>query len=167
MDAVLAVYPDARFVMTHRDPLQTLASIAKMTVKLRPSRSGRPADPHRVGSQMLVFVRRHTDRILSFCRSPAGARVTHVDYYRLVDDPVVVMQEVHAALGLDTPDTVRAAVADWQRRNPKGARGENFYALDNFGLNANEVAVRFNDYMRHFDIPREAAGLTRRAVVSQ
>jgi LPS sulfotransferase NodH len=42
--------------------------------------------------------------------------VTHVDYYRLVDNPAAVMSDVHAALGIDTPAAVHAAVADYMRR---------------------------------------------------
>jgi Sulfotransferase family len=158
MDAILQVYPDARFVMTHRDPVQTLASISKMTLTLRGTRYEK-VDPKRVGRQMLDFVRHHIDRIMAFCKSPAGRRVTHVDYYRVVADPAAVMADVHAALGIDSPEEVRAAVADWRRRNPQGARGSNPYTLEQFGLHPDEVAERYSDYMRHFDIPREQEGL--------
>jgi hypothetical protein len=163
MDAILAVHPDARFVMTHRDPVQTLASICKLTHGLRGIRYDAPIDPQRVGQQMLRFIRHHIDRILAFARTPAGARVIHVDYYRAIDNPAAVMREVHAALGLDTPAEVQAAVADWHHRNPKGARGSNPYALATYGLDADAVAAQFADYLQHFDIPREQAGLGRRS----
>jgi hypothetical protein len=110
---------------------------------------------------MFDFVRRHIDRIMGFCKSPQGSRVTHVDYYRVVDDPAAVMSEVHAALGIASPEEVSAAVADWRHRNPKGARGSNPYTLEQFGLDPDEVAEQYGDYMRHFDIPREQDGLRR------
>jgi hypothetical protein len=147
--------------MTHRDPVQTLASIAKMSFTLRGVRYDSPIDPKVVGRQMLDFVRRHIDRIMAFCKSPAGSRVTHVDYYRAIDNPSAVMAEVHTALGIDSPTTVREAVADWHRNNPKGARGSNPYALETYGLVADAIAEQFGDYMRHFDIPREHEGLKR------
>ena len=50
-----AVHPQARFAMTHRDPLQVLASIAKMTLTLRRTRYD-AADPLRVGQQGAVGV---------------------------------------------------------------------------------------------------------------
>jgi hypothetical protein len=161
MDAILAVHPTARFVMTHRDPVQTLASIAKMTLTLRSTRYDQPVDAGRVGRQMLGFVRRHIDRIMAFCSSPAASRVTHVDYYRVVDDPASVMSEVHAGLGMETPAEVGAAVAAWRLHNPRGARGANPYTLEQFGLDPDAVAEQFQDYMRHFDIPRERDGLAR------
>ncbi len=159
MDAILAVYPDARFVMTHRDPVQTLASIAMMSFKLREVRSDAAIDPHQVGQNMLHFVQRHIDRIMDFTAGSYADRVTHVDYYRLLDDPTAVMREVHHALGIDSPVSVQDAVSDWHRRNPKGARGANPYSLEQFGLRADAVAEQFGDYMRRFSIPREAEGL--------
>jgi hypothetical protein len=161
MDAILKVYPDARFVMTHRDPVQTLASISRMSLKLRETRYDAPIDPHEVGRQMLHFVQRHIDRIMAFTGGPDADRVTHVDYYRLLDDPAKAMLEVHAGLGITSPDAVRAAVADWHANNPKNARGANDYSLEQFGLDADAVAEQFGDYMRRFDIPRERIGLAR------
>jgi hypothetical protein len=161
MDNILEVYPDARFVMTHRDPVQTLASISKMSFTLRGTRYDSPVDAHRVGQQMLDFVQRHIDRIMAFCQSPAVKCVTHVDYYRAVDNPSLVMQEVHSALGIDSPPAIRNAVAEWHQNNPKNARGANTYKLEQYGLNTDAVAEQFSDYMRHFDIPREQEGLKR------
>jgi hypothetical protein len=89
--------------------------------------------------------------------------VTHVDYYRLIDDPALVMSEVHAGLGIDTPREVLEAVIDWHRRNPKGSRGSNPYALETFGLDGDAVAEQFSDYRRRFDVPREQEGLGRTA----
>lgn len=163
MDSILKTYPDARFVMTHRDPVQTLASISKMSLKLREGRYDTPVDPHDVGRLMLHFVSRHIDRIMEFCTGPDAARVTHVDYYRLLADPAAAMRDVHAGLGIESPDAMRAAVAVWRAQNPKNARGVNNYALEQFGLDADEVAGQFGDYMRHFDIPREREGLARAA----
>ena len=159
MDAILKVHSDARFVMTHRDPLQTLASIARMTLALRTARYDDPVDPLRVGRQMLDFVGRHVDRIMAFCTGPDGGRVTHVDYYRLVADPAGLLPEVHAGIGIDTPDDVREAITDWRRANPKNKRGANDYALDQFGIAAGEARERFAAYIRHFAIPSEAEGI--------
>ncbi|WP_159981332.1 MULTISPECIES: sulfotransferase [unclassified Novosphingobium] len=164
LEALERTYPGARFVMTHRDPVQLLASISKMTLALRSARYAQPVDPHKVGRQMTLFVRRHIDRILAHARSAAGERVTHVDYYRLQADAAGVIGEVHERLGLDTPDRVGSAIASWHRDNPKNARGANDYALEQFGIDAGEVTDLFSDYISHFDIPSEREGLARAGV---
>lgn len=161
MDAILGVYPDARMVMTHRDPVQTLASICKMTAGLRGMRSAGLVNPHEVGRDMLHFIARHIERIMAFDAGPDGERVVHVDYYALVADPVREMRAIHRALGIETPTAVAEAVAAWQAANPKNARGRNEYALAQYGLDDAAVAERFAPYMRRFAIPREREGLSR------
>jgi hypothetical protein len=163
MDAILEVYPDARFVMTHRDPVQAVASIAKMTLNLRGIRAEHPADPAEVGRGMRHFVQRHVDRIMAFDRSGHGGRVVHVDYYALVADPVGEMCKIHQGLGIDTPDDIALAVDAWRRDNPKNARGRNDYTLEQWGLVDGALAEQFGDYMRRFAIPRESEGLARMA----
>jgi hypothetical protein len=160
MAQILQVYPEARFVMTHRDPAQTLASICKMTANLRASR-GAAVDPADVGRDMLHFIRRHIDRIMEFDCGPNGARVVHVDYYALIADPVKEMRRIHAGIGIETPDEVAETVGAWHRANPKNARGRNDYALAQYGLDLAEVEGRFSDYTRRFAIPGEQKGLAR------
>jgi hypothetical protein len=164
MNEILEVYPDAHFVMTHRDPIQTLASISKMTFNLRGLRCGKPVDPTQVGSDMMHFVQRHIDRIMQFDRSEQSGRVVHVDYYALVDDPVAALRQIHSGSGVDSPDEVVEAVAKWRRTNPKNARGRNDYTLEQWGLQADAAVERFGDYMLRFNIPREQEGLARVAV---
>src|SRR5262249_51195220 len=161
MNEILEVYPDARFVMTHRDPVQTLASISKMSLNLRGARMGAITDPFEVGHDMLHFIQRHIDRIMAFDAGPHGERVVHVDYYALVEDPVREMRALHRGIGIDTPHEVAQKVDDWRAANPKNARGRNDYTLAQYGLDDGAVAEKFSAYIQRFNIPRESEGLAR------
>jgi len=161
MNEILEVYPDARFVMTHRDPVQTLASICKMTFNLRAVRTENAVDPHEVGRHMRHFIQRHIDRIMAFDQGEHGSRVVHVDYYSLIDDPVKEMRRIHAGIGIDTPDEIAESVGAWHRDNPKNARGRNDYTIEQWGLDGDAIAEQYGDYMRRFAIPREQEGLAR------
>jgi hypothetical protein len=161
MNEILEVYPDARFVMTHRDPAQVVASIAKMTWNLRSMCAAEPVDMHEVGRDMLHFIQRHIDQIMAFDAGPHGERVIHVDYYALVADPVREMRAIHAGLGTDTPEDVAGSVGDWHASNPKNARGKNDYSLSQYGLDVDAVREQFAPYSERFGIPTEAEGLAR------
>jgi hypothetical protein len=161
LDSILKVYPDARFVMTHRDPVQTLASISKMTASLRGLCAADPVDPFQVGRDMLHFIQRHINRIMAFDAGLYGRRVVHVDYYALLEDPVREMRAIHRSIGIDTPTEVAEAVAAWHAKNPKNARGRNDYALAEYGLDDAAIAGQFANYTRRFAISREHEGLAR------
>lgn len=158
---ILKVYPDVRMVMTHRDPLQTTASIAKMSYTLRSARADAPVDKKAVGNDMKNFIRQHIDRIMATARGPHADRIAHVDYYALVDNPAEVMLQVHQQLDIDSPDEVLQAVKTWHDHNPKNARGDNPYNFEQFGLDEAELTELFREYMQHFNIPREQEGLAR------
>ena len=104
---------------------------------------------------------RHIDRIMAYEDLPGAERIVHVDYYSLAADPVNEMRNIHQRLGIGTPDDVANAVGDWYSNNPKNARGRNDYALEEYGLNEEEVAEQFAAYRERYNIPREAEGLAR------
>lgn len=161
MNEILQVYPDARFAMTHRDPAQVVGSICKMTWNLRSMRAAGPIDRREVGADMLPFIQRHIDRIMTFDQGPNRDRIVHADYYALVADPVAEMRRIHTGLGIDTPDEVAKAVGDWHAANPKNARGKNEYSLAQYGLDADAVRGQFAPYIERFAIPTETEGLAR------
>ena len=155
MDAIMKVHPDARFVMTHRDPVQIVGSISRLTLSLRQLKAKEPLDAHRIGAQMFDFISRHIGRIMDFTDGPHAARIVHVSYDRLVAEPARAVQQIHAALGLDTPVPLLDKMTAWHRRNPRGARGANPYSLEAFGLDEQAVRDRFAAYIERFAIPRE------------
>jgi len=159
LDAIATVHPEARFVVTHRDPVQALASNCSLTKMLREGTSPY-ADPDHIGRDMLELVRQHVDRLVAFDveqEKLGSGRLVHVDYYRLVDDPASVMPEVFEAVDLEWTPDVDQRVRTWREENPQGKRGKHEYRLEEYGLNRDAVADAFADYTERFDIPSEDA----------
>ncbi len=157
LEAIAAVYPDSRFVVTHRDPVQALASNCSLAQLLRSGNSP-DADPKQTGRDMLELVRQHVDRLVAFdiTQSEEGrSRLVHVDYYQLVDAPETVMPAVFEAIALEWTPTIEERIRTWRAANPKGQRGTHEYTLDDYGLDRDMVAEAFSDYTQRFDIPAE------------
>ncbi len=160
LNEIAAVHPDASFVVTHRDPVQALASNCSLTQMLRTGTSPH-ADPNKIGRDMLELVRQHVDRLVAFDIEQerlGSSRLVHVDYYQLVDAPESVMPGVFEGIGLEWTDEVDARVRTWREENPKNKRGAHDYRLEDFGLTRGQVAEAFAPYIERFDIPSEAAG---------
>jgi hypothetical protein len=157
LDAIAEVHPDAKFVVTHRDPVQALASNCSLTHMLRVG-SSPSADPEHIGRDMLELVRQHVDRLVAFdvAQSAAGSSsIVHVDYYELVEAPHEVMPKVFEGIGLEWTPTVEERIRAWRDDNPKGKRGKHEYDLSDYGLDRDTVADAFADYIERFDIPSE------------
>ena len=157
LDAIAAVHPEAKFVVTHRDPVQALASNCSLTHMLRAGTSPH-ADPEQIGRDMLELVRQHVDRLVEFDEEQerlGTSRLVHVDYYQLVDDPAAVMPAVFEAVDLAWTPDVDERVRTWREENPKGKRGTHEYDLTDYGLERDTVAEAFAAYTARFDIPSE------------
>jgi hypothetical protein len=157
LDAIADVYPDACFVVTHRDPVQALASNCSLARMLRTGTSPN-ANPKKIGQDMLNLVREHVDGLVSFdiAQSRAGrSSLVHVDYYRLVDAPDVVMPTVFESIGLAWTPAVEERIRIWRNENPQGKRGTHEYSLDDYGLDRDTVGEAFAAYVERFDIPSE------------
>ena len=59
------------------------------------------------------------------------------------------------ALGLELTPAVLAAIGDWRRENPPGKHGTHEYQLEDYGLDAREVAEEYAFYTDRFDVPAE------------
>ena len=113
-------------------------------------------DRREIGRQMKDMILRYIERLVAFDRRHEGqGRLVHVDYRRVVDEPDVVMTEVFAALGLEMTPVVRESIAQWRRENPPGKRGVHEYTLEEYGLDASEVAEEYGFYTDRFSIPAE------------
>jgi hypothetical protein len=159
LDSIAEVHPEAKFVVTHRDPVQALASNCSLTNMLRAGTSPY-ADPQHIGRDMLELVRQHVDRLVAFDveQEQLGTdRLVHVDYYHLVDDPAAVMPAVFEAVDLEWTPEVDERVRTWREENPKGKRGAHEYDLSDYGLTRDAVSEAFAPYIERFDIPSELA----------
>lgn len=152
---IRAVYPDAVCVVTHRDPVRTLASLCALTEQYRAARYD-TSDRLALGREMLGFVRAHIDRFMAYRDGAGDDGLIDVDYYRLVADPVSTVADIYRRTGTEMPDSVRSRLAYWTGANPKGRRGRHEYRLADYGLEAGEVSAVFADYRRRFGVKLES-----------
>jgi hypothetical protein len=154
---IRAVYPDAVCVVTHRDPVRTLASLCALTEQYRAARYD-TNDRLALGREILEFVRAHIDRFMAY-RDGAGddGHLVDIDYYRLVADPVATVADIYERTGMVMPGTVRDRLAHWTDANPKGHRGRHEYQLTDYGLDAAELDTVFADYRRRFGVRSEGS----------
>jgi hypothetical protein len=154
LDALLAVYPDAQLIVTHRDPLEVVPSAASLSVTSRPDSLTRARDREGVrryyGRLWLEELGLMTDRLLAFRERQPGAAVHDVAYRDLVCDPLGVVRAAYARFGETLSGEAEAAMAAHLAASPKGRHGRHDYDLADFGLAPEEVRERFQRYTERF-----------------
>jgi hypothetical protein len=145
LDAVLAVYPDARFVMTHRDPAQVLGSVCSL-IHTMYEMTGKPPDPERIGAAELASWSEAMRRLLAVRARTPEARFADVHFHELAADPLATLAGAYEKLGLAFTPGAERRFAAYVRANPRGRHGEHRYRLEDWGLDRAAVHAAFRPY---------------------
>lgn len=155
LDALLAAYPDAKIVQTHRDPLRVLASMASHATVLRRAFSDQ-ADPKRIAAD---WSRRWSDALTSFLavrdRNDDG-RFLDIAYEDIESQPLAVVERIYRFLDWPLSEEARRAMQRFLDANPKNKHGVHRYSLAEYGLSSEDERVRYADYCKRFDIAVQA-----------
>jgi hypothetical protein len=155
LDAIRAVYPDARLVFVHRDPVKVLLSVAKLTEVLRRPFSRR-LDPAEIGREESLRWLDGTRRMVEV-GDDAGLPepVCHVHYLDLVSDPVSTVDQVYGHFGLHLPPAAMRGMERYVASQPNGGYGRHTYRFEDHGLDAEAERKKFRTYMLRFGVSPE------------
>jgi len=152
LDAILEIYPDARFVVVHRDPVAVLGSVANLTAVLRKPFLNN-IDPAEIGAQVASRWIEGANRLLKFDARPDvdGTRKFHVHYDELTGAPLQTVAKLYAQFGLELSAAARAAMADTVAARPRGGYGRHApYALEAFKMSAQALQAPFAPYVGRY-----------------
>lgn len=155
LEAFSAAYPEARFVMTHRDPVKSVPSWASIVSSILPEAEG-ARDLHRLGREAANHLRIGVEQAIAARARLGEDRFLDVHHRQLIRDPMGQVRRVYAFLDLELTPDVEKAIGDWQVVNRSGAHGAHRYTPEEFGLTAAQLRSDFEFYVSHFDVEREA-----------
>jgi hypothetical protein len=161
--AIRTVYPDARLVFVHRDPIKVLLSVARLTEVLRRPFTRR-LDRATIGRDESARWLDGTRRMIEV-GDDAGLSepVCHVHHMDLITDPVSTVESVYQHFGLAVPTTVPEAIARYIAARPNGGYGPHEYRFADLGLDEATEREKFRPYTLRFGISTEAAPPNRLA----
>jgi len=145
LSGLLAVWPDVKLVMTHRDVGEVLPSYCSMCASL----SVNSSTTYRKELQGAHWTRRFRDGLDRLervrARLPEG-QVIDVRYRDTVSDPLGTATRVMAALGQPLTEAAMTAMRQTLADNAREARPRHRYAAADFGLTPEGIARDFADY---------------------
>ncbi len=153
---LFAAYPDARVILTHRDPIRFLGSVANLTTTLHWMRSDSVA-PSESGPTMLFTYQMIMDMVMGQRASGEvpDDQIADLLFRDLVSDPVPAVRAVYHRLGLEFSDELAAAIPAYLADKPKDKFGKHVYNPAALGLDESSVRAQFTDYIARYNIPLE------------
>ncbi len=155
LEALTAVYPDARLILMHRDPVVLCASVCSLLTAL--TRTFSDADHRRyIADHWTDMLARSVAAVDRFRATHPGHKIVDVHHAEFVRDPIATMRRVYREFGDDIDGPALAAMTAHLDANPKGRFGHHGYDFSEYGLDAGAIAERFRPYVERYDIPAEA-----------
>lgn len=149
LGTLLETFPDARILHTHRDPVETVASLCSMIAHGRGFFSDR-VDPHELGAQWFAKTRRMVERGLAARERAGDAAFFDVPYRGMLEDPLGQIQRICEFIGAPLPQETQASMRDFLRGHPQHEHGRHVYQLEDFGLDRDELRSAFASYRSRF-----------------
>ena len=143
---LLSVYPDARFVQPHRDPVTVLASISRLIEVIR-SVAFEPQDRAALGEELLHLWNDGQVASMAVRKAQPDLPILDIGYRALVADPVAMARRIYEFAGIAWTTTGEAAMHRWLADNPAGKHGAHRYELSDFGLTEDRVRSVYADYI--------------------
>ncbi len=151
IDALDAVYPDARFVMTHRDVAKVLPSVCALYSSLMTILTEHP-DPMAIGRHNQAVWRTALERLIAFRDRGHDDRFFDLSFEAVQRDPIGQVTQLYAELGDDLTATARGRMQDWWTESSRDRSGPGSYSLEEFGLDPATMGREFAFYTERFGV---------------
>jgi hypothetical protein len=154
---VLEIYPDAKIILTHRDPITVSDSFVNVMGTIFWWRTDDPWGGGMLDQLVMADGRAETQANLMRWMEDGTLRkgfVSNVLYADFMRDPVDTIERAHRDLGLDFDASSAERIRAYLATKPKGKHG----AFEYEGVSESQVAAereRFAAYQRYFKVPNE------------
>lgn len=156
VESLLNVYPDARIVQLHRDPLEILPSLASLWTTLRAAMY-EDVDPVAVGAEATMRASSLLNRGMEMRANEerkVGSRAVFQDvsYLEFVKNPIGTVAKIYEGFGLELSESATSNMYRYLEENRQGKYGKHRYQLEQFGLEAETQREIFRAYCERFEV---------------
>jgi hypothetical protein len=156
LDALLAVYPDARIVQTHRDPLKVIASLASLVSLLRSMASDR-IDSHAIGAEWTQLLAQGLEKTMQVRATGVlrDEQVFDMQFAEFIADEIAMVRRIYAHFDMELTPEAESRMRRFLAANPKDKHGAHRYTLAQSGLDPTVERQRYAGYQQRHNIASE------------
>ena len=156
LPALFAVYPDARVIHTHRDPVKTIPSSASTVYTTRFLRSD-AVEPTATGATVgfgLQMILTMVAEARNRGELPED-QIADLHYLDLLRDPVDALRRAYDHLGLPFSDELPDRITGYLAKRPQNKHGTHRYDPADFGMDPATIRADFATYLDRYGVETE------------
>ena len=147
--AVMEVFPEAKLIMTHRDPVAIVPSWASLEHGMYIMVSDEVSKKE-VGAFWQDRLAELLNGFVAERERVNGRNFVDVPYKDLLSDPITTGTRVLESAGVTVTDEIVAGMAQWIEANRREDRAPHQYTLEEYGLDKTEIEQKFAQYRSRF-----------------
>ena len=148
LDAVDAAFPDAKYVMTHRDPTDVILSVAELYADIIATFTDDIDRPY-IGRLNVEHWSQGMDRALQFRNGGAEDRFYDIDFRAMQADPIGEVNGLYAWLGEPVGEEFEIRMRSWWAKAATEREPSHRADPVEFGIDLERVRPLFTDYVEH------------------
>jgi Sulfotransferase family len=149
IEALLGVFPDARIVHTHRNPIVAVPSTCSLVETFRTFYLGEQTYPRELGRNHCELWSIGLKRIMrAHDRQPDNFYDVQFDDFNA--DPLGVVRGIYQWAGLTLEAAVERKMKDWLDTHSEGKPGFHRYTAEQFGLSDEVIKEQYREYMARY-----------------
>jgi Sulfotransferase family len=146
LDSLDRAFPDARFVMTHRDPTDVILSVAEVYADIAGILTDH-LDRHYLGRLNVEHWSLGMERAMKFRDAGADHRFYDIDFRAMQSDPIGEVRRLYAWLGEPVSEEFESGMKRWWAHNAENREPSTQRDPATFGLDLDQVRPLFAKYV--------------------
>jgi hypothetical protein len=166
IDALVEVFPDARFWMTHRDIAAVIPSVADLYFELTKAFSDQVdktflgrlnVDMWELGLRRLIAFRDGGNR--NAREGGENHRFFDIQFAPFQRDPFPILEQLYRFIGEELSAEAQTRMQSWRQNTPRDKHGAHSYDASDFGIDPSRLRQQFRFYSDRFNVvPAGAVG---------
>ena len=147
IDKMISVFPDAKIIQTHRDPIKTVPSFCSMCANL--------FEPLTTNFDKF-FIGKHWSnkltRALNHCMNISEQHPDNfldLEFLNMIKDPIDEMKKIYEFIGEPFGEKTEVAMEAWREEN-KHEMGAHKYSLEEYDLTESQINDNFAKYQQKY-----------------
>lgn len=153
LDDLRKVYPNAKIIATHRNPLNLIPSTASLQVtsysRFMPPEA---VDKDQAGRFVLEHWAIAMNRMMAHRKQHGDANFFDIHHEAFNADTLGEVQRLYDWLGVELTPQTRAAMEVWAVEHRRGVHGEHRYTAEEYGLTEGAIRDAFADYVSAYSL---------------
>ena len=149
METLLSVFPDARIIHTHRDPVASVVSMCRLLAAFRGDPRPGSAAARAIGPRQLHVYKRAVEHTMAV-RQKFPDQFYDVYQKSFRAKPMEVVRGIYEFFDLELGSEAEAGMHRWITEQPAPPRNEQPEVAEDFGLTEEQIRSEFALYAKRY-----------------